>query len=99
MTGVIAAERPNVGRDAGRWPKITFHCILSYFFTRGSVMRRPTSLVTKSQISVISAGYIVSAFSLLFGLSISLHVFAAQADYVNFSKPDLLTFEESFSAT
>ena len=57
-------------------------------------MRRPTSLVTKSQISVISAGYIVSAFSLLFGLSTSLHVFAAQADYVHFSKPDLLTFEE-----
>ena len=57
-------------------------------------MRLPVSATTKSQLSVISVTYIISALFLLFGLSTSHHVVAAQADYVHFSKPDLLTFEE-----
>jgi hypothetical protein len=57
-------------------------------------VRRPISATTKSQISAISATYVTSALSLLFGLSTSHHVVAAQADCVHFSEPDLLTFEE-----
>src|SRR5262249_16777512 len=46
------------------------------------------------QISLLGASYIVAALPLILALAMSHHSFAAQADYVRFSKPDLLTFDE-----
>ena len=43
--------------------------------------------------SLLRARYIVAAFFLC-GLAVSHHGFAAQGDFVRFSKPELLTFDE-----
>ena len=55
-------------------------------------MPRPTSMTTKPM-SLQRASYIVAAFSLL-GFSAFHCGFAAQSDFVRFSKPELLTFDE-----
>ena len=55
-------------------------------------MPRPMSMTTKPM-SLQRASYIVAAFSLL-GFSAFHCGFAAQSDFVRFSKPELLTFDE-----
>jgi endonuclease/exonuclease/phosphatase family metal-dependent hydrolase len=57
-------------------------------------VRRLLSMTTKPQISWLGASYILAALLLIFGLTMAHHGIAAQADYVRFSKPDLLTFDE-----
>jgi hypothetical protein len=48
--------------------------------------------MTKKPMSLQRASYIVAAFSLL---GFSFHCgFAAQSDFVRFSKPELLTFDQ-----
>jgi len=53
---------------------------------------RPMSMTTKPM-SLQRASYIVAAFSLL-GVSAFHCGFAAQSDFVRFSKPELLTFDQ-----
>ena len=55
-------------------------------------MTRPMSMTTKPM-SLQRASYIVAAFSLL-GFSAFHCGFAAQSDFVRFSKPELLTFDQ-----
>ena len=55
-------------------------------------MPRPTSMTTKPM-SLQRASYIVAAFSLL-GFSAFHCGFAAQSDFVRFSKPELLSFDQ-----
>jgi len=51
-------------------------------------------LNTKFWISSFGCGIVVVALVFLLGLVLTRHGLAAEAEYVRFSKPDLLTFEE-----
>ena len=57
-------------------------------------MPRPMRMAIRGQITLLCAGSIVAALFSLFGLAAAHFGTAAEADYVRFSKPDLLTFEE-----
>ena len=57
-------------------------------------MLQPIPITTKLRVSLRIASYTVAVLSLLFGLAIFRRGFAAQGDFVRFSKPELLTFDE-----
>ena len=57
-------------------------------------MSVPARLKTEFGSSILRGGIVLVAFFFPLGLALTFHGFAAAADYVRFSKPDLLTFEE-----
>ena len=57
-------------------------------------MSVPPRLKTEFGSSNLRGGIVLVAFFFPLGLALTFHGFAAAADYVRFSKPDLLTFEE-----
>ncbi|HEY1472351.1 MAG TPA: endonuclease/exonuclease/phosphatase family protein [Candidatus Acidoferrum sp.] len=57
-------------------------------------MSRPMRLHVRLLLSSLSCGIALVALVFLLGLTASRLAFAAQTDYVRFSKPDLLTFDE-----
>lgn len=52
---------------------------------------RPSS---KDHDRVLNAVTVVIAVVLFLGIALSRHGFAAETDYIRFSKPDLLTFDK-----
>src|SRR5215510_11283155 len=60
----------------------------------GMTLSVPPRLKTEFGSSVLRSGIVLVAAVFPLGLALTLQGFAAAADYVRFSKPDLLTFEE-----